>query len=74
MVVVKGYDEIRRMVERLVMWLTECSLAMDPYINSTENPRQTFMLWDCPDAGLARASSTLLYSPDFKIMVEVRRS
>ena len=64
--------EIRALIVRLAMMLTECSLSMEPFINITEDPRHSFMLWNCPDSGLISASSTLLYrSPDYKIMVEV---
>ena len=72
---VKGLADIRSLLTRFMMLMTDCSSAMEPFEKVTEDPRHGFLLWDCPDSGVISASSTSLYrSPDFKIMVEVCRS
>ena len=68
----KGLTQIRAFFEDLFAMLTTCELLTVPVQDVTENPRQVFLAWDCPDSGVMSATDTFLYrSGDFKHVMQV---
>ena len=69
---VTGLTGIRTMFESFFALLTSCELLTMPVMEVTEEPKQVFLVWDCPDSGVVSATDTFLYrSGDYKNMVQV---
>ena len=69
---VTGLAAIRAMFESFFAMLTKCELLTVPVMEVTEEPKQVFLVWDCPDSGVMSATDTFLYrSGDYKNIVQV---
>ena len=68
----RGLAEIRSFFEGLFTVLTKCELLTVPVMEVTEEPKQVYLVWDCPDSGVMSATDTFLYrSGDYKNIVQV---
>ena len=70
--VAKGLTEIRAFFQGLFNDLSLCNLLTVPVQDVTEDPRQVFLVWDCPDSGVISATDTFVFeSTSFEIMTQV---
>ena len=52
--------------------LKKCELLTVPVLEETEDPKQVYLVWDCPDSGVMSATDTFVYrSGDYKNIVQV---